>query len=62
MSSIVGEFLPFDGLNINKFVHTDTLMVLLKEFFEKVDFEKDQQTTKKLAKLPSNQRVNQSGQ
>ena len=35
----------------------DTLMVLLKEFFEKVEFEKNQQTTKKHAKLPSRQRV-----
>ena len=33
-------------------------MVFLKEFFEKVDFEKkNQQTTKKLAKLPNRQRV-----
>ena len=29
----------------------------LKEFFEKVDFEKNQQTTKQHAKLPSRQRV-----
>ena len=36
----------------------DTLMVFLKEFFEKVDFEKNQQTTKKHEKLPSRQRVN----
>ena len=35
----------------------DILMVLLKEFFEKVDFEKNQQTTKKSEKLPSMQRV-----
>ena len=34
----------------------DTLIVFLKEFFEKVDFEKNQQTTKKKAwKLPSSQ-------
>ena len=33
-------------------------MVFLKEFFEKVDFEKNQQTTKKHEKLPSMQRVN----
>ena len=33
-------------------------MVFLKEFLEKVDFEKKQQTTKKHAKLPSMQRVN----
>ena len=35
-------------------------MVFLKEFFEKVDFEKkkNQQTTKKHANLPSRQRVN----
>ena len=32
-------------------------MVFLKEFFEKVDFEKNQQTKKKHAKLPSRQRV-----
>ena len=31
----------------------DTLMVVLKEFFRKIDFEKNQRTTKKLAKLPS---------
>ena len=31
----------------------DSLMVFLKEFIEKVDFEKNQQTTKKHAKLPS---------
>ena len=36
----------------------DTLMVFLKEFFEKVDFEKKQQTTKKKReKFPSVQRV-----
>ena len=35
----------------------DTLLVFLKEFFEKVDFEKNQQTTKKHAKLPRRQRV-----
>ena len=36
-------------------------MVLPKEFFEKVDFEKkNQQTTKKHAKLPSRQRVKQN--
>ena len=33
------------------------MMVFLKEFFEKVDFEKNQQTTKKHEKLPSMQRV-----
>ena len=33
-------------------------MVFLKEFFEKVEFEKNQQTTKKHAKLPRGQRVN----
>ena len=33
-------------------------MVFLKEIFEKVDFEKNPQTTKKHAKLPSMQRVN----
>ena len=32
-------------------------MAFLKEFFEKVDFEKYQQTTKKDAKLPIMQRV-----
>ena len=36
----------------------DTLMVFLKEFFKEVDFEKNQQTTKKPEKLPSRQRVN----
>ena len=35
----------------------DTLLTFLKEFFEKVDFEKNQQTTKKHEKLPSMQRV-----
>ena len=34
-----------------------TLMILLKEFFEKVDLEKNQQKTEKLAKLPSRQTV-----
>ena len=34
-----------------------TLMVFLKEFFEKVDNEKNQQTTKKHEKLPRMQRV-----
>ena len=33
----------------------DTLMVILKELFEKVDFEKNQQTTKKHGKLNSRQ-------
>ena len=32
-------------------------MVFLKEFFKKIDFEKNQQTTKKHEKLPSRQRV-----
>ena len=32
-------------------------MVFPKEFFEKVDFEKNQQTTKKHEKLSSRQRV-----
>ena len=36
----------------------DTLMVFLKESFEKVDFEKNQQTTKKHEKLPRGQKVN----
>ena len=35
-----------------------TLMVFLKEFFKKVDYEKNQQTTKKHVILPSRQRVN----
>ena len=35
----------------------DTLMVLLKEFFKKVDFEKNQQTTKIPQKIPRRQRV-----
>ena len=34
-----------------------TLMVFLKDFFEKVDFEKNQQMAKKHAKLPSRERV-----
>ena len=33
-------------------------MVFLKEFFEKVDFEKKSADNKKYAKLPSRQRVN----
>ena len=33
----------------------DTLLVFLKEFLEKVNFEKNQQTTKKHSKLPSRQ-------
>ena len=33
----------------------DILMVFLKEFFQKVNFEKNQQTTKKHEKLPSRQ-------
>ena len=36
----------------------DTLNVLLKGFFEKVDFENNHQTTKKHAKLTSIQRAN----
>ena len=37
----------------------NTLMVTcLKEFLEKVDFEKNQETTKKHEKIPSRQRVN----
>ena len=35
----------------------NTQMVFLKEFFEKVDFEKIQQTTKKHEKFPREQRV-----
>ena len=35
-----------------------TLMAFLKEFLIKVDFEKNQQTTKKHAKFPIRQRVN----
>ena len=30
----------------------DTLMVFLKEFFKKVDFEKDKQMTKNMKKIP----------
>ena len=37
----------------------DILMVFLKEFFQKNNFEKNQQTTKKHEKLPSRQWVNQ---
>ena len=33
----------------------DSLVVFLKEFYEKVDFEKNQQTKQKYAKLPSRQ-------
>ena len=40
---------------------TLTLMVLLKEFFKKVDFEKKKTGDKKNAKLPSMQRVNPYG-
>ena len=35
----------------------DTLMVFMKEFFENIDFEKNQQTTKKHEKFPRGQRV-----
>ena len=35
----------------------DILLVFLKEFFQKVNFEKNQQTTKKHEKLPSRQWV-----
>ena len=35
-----------------------TLMVFPKEFFKKVDFEKNLQVTRRHAKLPSMQRVN----
>ena len=47
------QFLPRSSL-------FDTKMVFLKEFFEKVDFEKNQQTTKKKKheKFPRGQRVN----
>ena len=36
-------------------------MVSMKEFFEKVDFEKNQQMKKKHTKLPSMQRVDTTG-
>ena len=36
----------------------DTLMVFLKEFFENVDFEINQQTTKEHEQFPRGQRVN----
>ena len=35
-------------------------MVFLKEFFIKIDVEKNQQTTKMYAKLPSRRRVNKN--
>ena len=38
------------------------VLVFLKEFFEKVNFEKSQQTTKIHEKLPSMQRVNDKRQ
>ena len=38
----------------------DILMVFLKEFFQKVNFEKNQQTTKKREKLHSLQSVKNS--
>ena len=37
----------------------DTLMVFLKEFFEKVDFENNQQKTKSMEDYPVGKRVNQ---
>ena len=37
----------------------DALMVFMKEFFEKVDSEKNQQTTKKREKFPRGQKVNE---
>ena len=39
----------------------ETLIVFLKEFFEKVDFKKNQQTTKKREKFPRGQRVKYFG-
>ena len=36
----------------------DAQMVFLKEFFEKVDFEKNQQMTKKAGKISQGQKVN----
>ena len=39
----------------------ETLMVLLKEFFDKVDFEKIKRRKKKLKKFPRGQRVNVHG-
>ena len=38
----------------------DTLVVFMKEFFEKVDFEKNKQTTKKKKKFPGGSRSSQS--
>ena len=34
----------------------DTLIIFVKEFLENVDFEKNQQTTKKRKKIPRGQR------
>ena len=44
-------------LDPNSFSLFDTLMVFLKEFFEKDDFEKNQRTTKHMKKLSSMRRV-----
>ena len=35
----------------------NTLIIFLKEFFEKVDLEKNQQTTKKWKKFPRGQKI-----
>ena len=39
----------------------DTLMVFLKEFFEKVDFEKNQRTTKSMKNFPGGKELNIPG-
>ena len=46
---------PDQGLALSGSKLFHTLMVFLKEFFEKVDFEKNQQKTKEHAKLNSRQ-------
>ena len=50
---IVGWVIMSSVNNLGKLF--DALMVFLKEFFQKVNFEKNQQTTKKHEKLPSMQ-------
>ena len=47
-----------DSWSLHPFLlYFTSTMVFLKEFFEKVDFKKNQQMTKKQAKLPRGQRV-----
>ena len=53
------QFVPRSGLNVRPDMDQNylTLVVFLKELFEKVDFEKNQQTTNSMKKLPRMQKV-----